>query len=255
MSELVTQERRGAVMLLTLNTPEKRNSLTQALIRALNAQFLPLENDRSVRAVVLTGGRHFCAGGPLDSLDTNPQRMRLDMRDGHQLVRGIIAGRLPVVAAVEGAAFGAGLSLAAACDFVVADASAKFGAVFGKVALVPDWGALWTLPPRIGLTRTKKMAMFCEVVGGEEATRIGLVDELAEPGQALATALALAERLAGAAPSTVSMTKTALARGPLGLDVLLDWEADSQALNIASRDFAEGRDAFFGKREPRFSGA
>lgn len=255
MTDLVTQERHGAVAVLTLNTPEKRNSLTLELIRALVARLLPLQQDREVRALVLTGGKHFCAGGPLDSLDTNPQRMRLDMREGHQVVRSLIAGRLPVVAAVEGAAFGAGLSMAAACDFVVADATAKFGAVFGKVALVPDWGALWTLPPRIGLSRTKKMAMFCEVVDGTEGARIGLVDELAETGKTLEVALALAQRLAEAAPSTVSMTKTAIARGPLGLDALLDWEADSQALNIASDDFAEGRDAFFEKRAARFTGA
>lgn len=254
MIEPVLLERHGPVVQLTMNLAAKRNALETELTDALADQLARLQDDASCRAVVLTGGKHFCAGGSLDTLKTNGLEMRADMRRGHRLLRLISAGRLPVVAAVEGAAFGAGLSLAALCDFVICDNQAKFGAVYGKVGIMPDWGSLWILPQRLGIGRTRELVMFSQVVGGAEAKAIGLADVLAEDGQTLATALAWAQRLAEAAPGAISATKAALARAPQSLDALLDWEADTQALLIASSDFTEGREAFFGKRAARFSG-
>lgn len=254
MNGTVLQSREGSVAILTLNLPDKRNVLVSELTDALGDALQALQHDGSCRAIVITGGRHFSAGGSLDGLSTKGLDMRADLRKGQRVVRAIVTGRLPVVAAVEGAAFGAGLSLAAACDHVVADPSAKFGAVYGKVGIMPDWGALWTLPQRLGLPRARRLAMFCEVLGAAEAVAIGLADELAPEGEALATALARATTLAEAAPGAIGATKAVLARAPQSLDVLLDWEADTQALLIASDDFAEGRDAFFARRAARFSG-
>jgi enoyl-CoA hydratase/carnithine racemase len=254
MNDLVTLQRHDGVALLTMNRPEKRNALDNALTGALADRLTELQRDATCRAVVISGGRHFCAGGSLDNLSTRSLDMRADMRRGHVLIRAIISGRLPVIAAVEGAAFGAGLSLAAACDFVVADTDATFGAVYGKVGIMPDWAALWTLPQRIGLPRTRRFVMFGEVVDGRQAEAIGLVDVLALGEQVLATALDMARRLAEAAPGAISATKSFIARFPLPLDALLDWEADTQALLIASEDFSEGRAAFFEKRPPRFKG-
>ena len=254
MSDPVLVERLGPVAQLTMNLATKRNALETELTDALADHLDALQRDDTCRAVVLTGGKHFCAGGSLDTLKTNGLAMRADMRQGHRLLRLISAGRLPVVAAVEGAAFGAGLSLAALCDFVICDSQAKFGAVYGKVGIMPDWGSLWVLPQRLGLGRTRELVMFSQIVDGVEAKAIGLADVLAEDGHTLATALAWAQRLAEAAPGAISATKAALARSPQSLDVLLDWEADTQALLIASNDFAEGRDAFFQKRPARFKG-
>jgi 2-(1,2-epoxy-1,2-dihydrophenyl)acetyl-CoA isomerase len=254
MTELVLVERHDAVALLTLNLPQKRNALETELSDALADALAGLQNDASCRAVVLSGGKHFCAGGSLDTLKTSGLEMRADMRRGHRLLRLISAGRLPVVAAVEGAAFGAGLSLAAICDFVICDSTAKFGAVYGKVGIMPDWGALWVLPQRLGIGRTRELAMFSQILGGAEAKACGLADVLAEDGTTLESALALAQRLAEAAPGAVSATKAALARFPQSLDTMLDWEADTQAVLIASADFAEGRDAFFQKRPAKFTG-
>ncbi|MFY0729688.1 enoyl-CoA hydratase/isomerase family protein [Pseudomonas sp. NFX15] len=254
MNNTVLMERRGAVALLTLNLPEKRNALAQNLVQELAAQLLALEDDRSCRAVVITGGRHFCAGGELDNLQCPSQLIRANMREGHRVIRQIVCGRLPVVAAVQGAAFGAGLSLASACDFVVASPASQFGAVFAKVGVMADWGLLWTLPHRIGNNRCKRMVMLTEVLNGSKARDIGLVDDLVETNdEILPHALELAQRLAAAAPGPLSGTKTLMARA-MGLDALLDWEADTQALLISSEDFAEGRDAFFAKRTPEFSG-
>ena len=127
MSEPVLLSREGAVAVLTLNLPDKRNVLAAELTDALAHQVQKLQLDSSCRAVVITGGKHFCAGGSLDGLSTNGLQMRADMRRGHRVVRAIVSGRLPVVAAVEGAAFGAGLSLAAPGDQVVADPPAPIG--------------------------------------------------------------------------------------------------------------------------------
>ncbi|MDH0426662.1 enoyl-CoA hydratase/isomerase family protein [Stutzerimonas stutzeri] len=253
MSDVVLLERQGALAILTLNLPEKRNALAPELYLQLAEHLQTLQDDPGCRAIVLTGTRSFCAGGELDGLDTNPQSMRGDMRQGHRVIRQIVTGRLPVVAAVQGAAFGAGLSLASACDFVVAEPGTQFGAVYGKVGVMPDWGVLWSLPQRIGLPRTRKMLMFSQVLNGEQAHAIGLADELAEPGQALELAIEMAVQLAEAAPGPLSASKSLIARS-LNLDALLDWEADSQALLIASEDFAEGRAAFFAKRKPVFTG-
>jgi enoyl-CoA hydratase/carnithine racemase len=254
MSDLVLVSRHDAVVQLTMNLPQKRNALEVALTDALTSELDALQGDPSCRAVVLSGGRHFCAGGSLDALKTHGLEMRAEMRGGHRLLRLINGGRLPVVAAVEGAAFGAGLSLAALCDFVICDAQTRFGAVYGKVGIMPDWGSLWVLPQRMGLGRTRELVMFSQIIDGAEAKATGLADALVEPGQVLATALDWARRLAEAAPGAISATKAALARQPLSLDAMLDWEADTQALLIASSDFAEGRDAFFGKRAARFTG-
>ena len=254
MTDIVNLERHGAVAVLTMQLVEKRNALTNDMTDALSAQMAAVQSDTRIRAVVLTGGRHFCSGGSLDNLKTKGLEMRAEMRQGHRLLRLISAGRVPVVAAVEGAAFGAGLSLAALCDFVVADSKSKFGAVYGKVGIMPDWGALWALPQRMGLGRTRELVMFSQIWGGQEAKAAGLVDFLVEDGQVLATAMERAEQLAQAAPGAISATKAALARFPQSLDTLLDWEADTQALLIASDDFAEGRDAFFQKRAASFSG-
>jgi enoyl-CoA hydratase/carnithine racemase len=254
MTDAVLQSRVGQVVVLTLNDPDKRNALSTRLTDALADALLGLERDGDCRAVVLTGGRHFCSGGSLDGLNTNGLFMRADMRRGHRVIRTIMSGRLPVVAAVEGAAFGAGLALAAACDHVVADPKAKFGAVWGKVGIMPDWGALQTLPLRMGMARARRFMLFSEVLDAPAAVANGLADELATDGQALTIALERAASLAEAAPGAVSAIKTGLARFPQPLETLLDWEADTQALLIASPDFAEGRNAFFEKRAPLFTG-
>jgi enoyl-CoA hydratase/carnithine racemase len=254
MNDVVKIDHREQVAIITLNQPDKRNALSPELCSALEESLRVLQDEPACRAIVLTGGKHFCAGGELDSLSPSALDMRAAMRAGHRILRHIRAGRVPVVAAVEGAAFGAGLSLAAVCDFVVADSQSKFGAVYGKVGLMPDWGALATLPQRMGLPRARRMAMFSEVLTGEAALAAGLVDFLADGGKVFEVALERAGQLAQAAPGAISATKATFARAPVPFDTLLDWEADTQSLLIGSSDFAEGRAAFFEKRAARFLG-
>lgn len=254
MSEVLSISRTRNVALITMNMPEKRNALTARLYTELAAELARLQDDTNVRAVVLYGGRHFCAGGDLGGLEASTLEMRRKMNHGHRIVRAITSGPWPVVAAVEGGAYGAGFSLALACDFVVADESASFCAAFGRVGLTPDYGLMWTLPQRVGIGVAREILMLCESITGSEAKELGIVDRLCPPSAVLGTALELAERLAAAPPGTIATTKAVLARHPMQLDTMLAWEADTQSALVRSEDFVEGVNAFAEKRAPTFHG-
>jgi 2-(1,2-epoxy-1,2-dihydrophenyl)acetyl-CoA isomerase len=255
MNEPVLVERRGRIAIVTLNLPEKRNALGAALYPALSRTLAELQNETSLRALVLHGGKHFCAGGDLAALDSEPLSMRDAMHIGHLAVRTLIGGRLPAVAAVSGSAFGAGFSLAMACDFVIGDPSTTFCAAFGKVGLAPDYGLIWTLPQRVGIGRTRELLMLCRQIPADEALSLQLLDRLVGPGETLGAAIRLAEELAAAAPATIATTKSMLSRLPLSLDTLLAWEADTQALLARTHDVREGIHAFAERRSPNFKGA
>lgn len=252
MTDAVQVERRGAVACVRMTLEHKRNVLTEALYTGLGQVLDRLQADLDVRAVVLTGGRHFCAGGDLNGLDAAALDFRRAMHIGQRIVRVLTSGRLPVVAAVEGNAYGAGFSLALACDFIVGDADTTLCASFGRVGLVPDFGILWTLPQRVGAARARQLMMLGEPVRGERALELGLIDRLAAPGNVFETACSLADSLAATAPATIATTKSVLSRAPLSLDTVLAWEADTQALLIRSEDFAEGVRAFRDRSAPTF---
>lgn len=252
----VLAESDGAVRIIRLNYPEKRNALSLELRAALLAAVENALADGTVRALVLTGnGGSFCAGGDISSMQgVTGVGGRERLAGLHRLARLLAAGPKPVVAAVEGYAYGAGMSLALLCDQVVAARDAKFCCSFGKVGLMPDMAALWTVPQRVGAGWARRLLMLADEIDGDTAGRIGLADQVTEPGGALAAALELAQRFAAMAPLPVGYAKAVLARGPQPLDSLLAQEADSQALLFTSEDFAEGRDAFLAKRRPVFSG-
>jgi len=250
----VLRAQHGAVCLLTLNAPARRNALSGAVREALHAHLAAAMAAPEVRAIVLTGaGGTFCAGGdiaamtPGAGLDGRARVERLQ-RIAHLL----IGGPKPVFAAVEGHAAGAGLGLAAACDVVVTAGDAQFTSAFDRVGLMPDMGALWTLPWRIGLGATRRLVLCGETIGGSEAVRIGLAEYETPPGGALDAALERAQAVAAGPAHAFSMAKAMLARHPLALDAFLRAEADGQGLLFTSADFAEGRAAFLEKRRPAF---
>jgi enoyl-CoA hydratase/carnithine racemase len=249
-------DREGAVAVLTLDDPERRNPLSPRLRDRLLQSLHAVLDDDTVRVVVVTGaGDVFCAGGDLTSmgeLDRESGRARLGRSQA--VVRTIVHADKPVIAAVEGAAAGAGLSLAASCDVVVAAADARFTAAFGQVGLMPDLGALWAVPGRVGVGTARRLLMLGDTVDGAEAVALGLADRLAEPGAALEAARAEAARLAEGSPLALRAIKRVLAAHPQQLAEVLAAEAELQSELFASDDLREGLAAFRQRRRPRFSG-
>lgn len=250
---MLSQSRDGTTVILTLDYPARRNALAMPMRQALIDAFETMESDLAIKAVILTGaGGTFCAGGDISGMDSSDilagrERFRIT----HRLVRLLIKSRLPIIAAIEGHAVGAGLSLALCCDTVVAAADAKLAAGFGRVGLIADLGLLHTLPARIGQGRARQVFLYGETITGDVAERIGLVDHVAPKGEALAVALDRARAFATAAPIPIALTKQYLAAG---LDAALDWEREVQSSLFQTADHAEGRAAFLEKRAPDFKG-
>lgn len=249
-------EKHDAVTVLKFNYPEKRNALSMPLREKLGKALQDAIADTDCRAIVLTGeGNHFSSGGDITSFaGVNSINGRIRMQKTHQMVRLLAACEKPVIAAVEGHAAGAGMCVAANCDIVVASREAKFTCSFNKIGLLPDLGGLWSIPQRIGLGRAKLLMMTGRMIDADTAKDYGLVEEVCEPGQALASAIAIGQEIAQTAPLTNGMVKAALSRGPMSFNELLDLETDMQGLLFGTEDFQEGRTAFLEKRKPKFSG-
>ena len=260
MSEMVKLDRHGAIAIVTLCTPEQRNAFCPEMRRELTALLNTLMVDSETRAIALTGaGGHFCAGADLSRVDPSVPpatalETRQNMREVHGLIRTLFAGPKPVVAAVEGLAFGGGFSIALACDWIVAAKNARFGTAFAKLGIVGDMGINYTLKARLGLVATRRMLMLGTEVGGEEAVRIGIADETAEAGAALAGAIAAAELYANSAPLTAAYTKAAYGNGIESLEDAFRAELDYLPVTVQSADFREALIAFKEKRRPNFTG-
>ncbi|MFD7292849.1 enoyl-CoA hydratase/isomerase family protein [Streptomyces sp. NPDC059897] len=243
----------GPVHTLTLNRPARRNALDLADRRELLAGLRESERDPECRAIVLAGaGEVFCAGGDIRSMSQDPDVARERLAVVGDVARALVCSAKPVVAAVRGGAYGLGLGLAAACDYVVAADDARFAASFAKIGLTADSGLSWSLAQRVGPARAKEIILFAEDLNAAEAQRIGLVSEIVAAEKVAARARERAERLAAASPAMVAATKRIFAQEAQDLDAVLDAEAEAQVALLAGEGFAEGRAAFLERRRPVF---
>ncbi len=254
--DMVPARREGAVAVLTLNFPAKRNAFCLQMRTQMRDRLEAAMTDAEVRAVVITGGAdHFCAGGDISEMES---RTLLQNRERWALVTALIRlialGPKPVVAAVEGFAMGAGLSIAALSDHVVAARDARFGAAFLKVGLMPDLGALWSLQHRVGRAKAREILGLARLFDGIEAGRIGLANEVVEPGEALARALVVAQEYARLPPVALALLKSALSQGVDDLAAAIRTEVEFQAVAMGTQDHAEAVRAFLEKRTPQFEG-
>ncbi len=210
--DLLRVTRHGAVLHLRLHRPDKRNALSDRLIAQLHTAFLHLPED--VRAVVLSGeGDHFCAGLDLSELvERDTAAAVAHSRGWHAAFEAIQFGRVPVIALLHGAVVGGGLELAAACHLRVAEPSARFALPEGQRGLFVGGGGSVRLPRLMGTARMADMMLTGRVFDAAEAERHGIVNYLADAGEGLARALALAERVAGNAPMTAFAVMHALPR-------------------------------------------
>lgn len=254
MADEILLQRDGAIGILTLSNPGKLNAMTRTMRDALTVTLRELNDDPEVRAIVLTGADGtFSAGADMDGWSEksiHECRVRL-RRGGTQLIREIVAGPKPVVAAVEGHAYGAGLALSCAADYLVAGEGAKFCCAFTKVGFIPDLGMMFTLPKRVGTTKALQLIALADVVPAERALALGLADEVVAKGGALARAREMALRFAETPPIAFDLVKGTLARG---LEAMIQAELDLQPMPWLSEDHEEGKRAFREKRPPRFKG-
>jgi 2-(1,2-epoxy-1,2-dihydrophenyl)acetyl-CoA isomerase len=245
----------GAVRVITLNRPDKRNAIDIPLRLGLADAIEAADREPSVRAIVITGaGKSFCSGGDITSMQRMAPEPALErVRLAQRVIRAIWSTAKPVIAAVEGSAFGAGTALAAACDRVVVASDARFATTFTSVGLAGDMGAYVSLPARVGTARTRQMLMLPSPIDAAEALRIGLVDAVVDPGASLRAALDDAARLAAGPAQALGAIKSLLATAPgMSPFEVLEREATLQAGLFGTDDFAEGVAAFREKRSAAF---
>ena len=248
--------RRDAVLTVTLNRPDVLNAFDEGMHDGLRAA-LAQAGDDAVRAVVITGaGRGFCVGQDVSAL-TSPEAVGALLRGRfHPNILALRALRKPVIAAVNGAAAGAGLALAAACDVRICAHPAVFVPAFVSIGLVPDSGATYFLSRILGPARALEWMASGRRISADDALAWGLVSDVVDPGDLAGRADALADELAALPTAAVALHKQLFDRAPRNtLAEQLELEASLQTAAAGTADFAEGVAAFREKRAPRFRGA
>jgi len=249
MSNLVDAQRHGHVLVLSIQREAKRNAVNQDIADGIDAGLRALDDDPDLWVGVLTGTTAvFSAGSDLSGLGaTTPEGGEYGLIRRNR--------RKPLIAAVEGIALGGGLEIVLACDLVVAARNAQFGLPEVRRGLVPTCGALFRAPRSMPLNLARELILTGDPIGAERAYAAGFVNVLCEPGDAVAAAIALAERLCQNAPLSVQACLGAV-NVLVGRDDGPAWDATAAALDslLGTRDMAEGVQAFFEKRPPRWTG-
>ncbi len=259
--EFIRVEKADGVARITLNRPDKLNSVHRPMARELALALTDAAADDSVRAVYLTGsGRGFCAGQDLEEAvgagGSEPAELSEIVQASYNpVIRAISALEKPVVCGVNGVAAGAGANLALACDIVIAARGASFIQAFSLIGLVPDTGGTWTLPRLVGLARAKALTMLGEKVPADRAAEMGMIWEAVGDDEMEERAYGLARRLATQATRGLGLTKTLLhASMTNDLGTQLEMEGRLQGEAGRSEDYREGVRAFLEKRRPEFRG-
>ena len=247
------------VAVLTLNRPDRLNALSEEMVAALCDTLPRLASDPAVGAIVMTGaGRGFCAGGDVKRMATAEQTMeerQEGLRWRHESVRLLRTIGKVVIAAVNGPAAGAGLSLALACDLRLAARSARFRTAFAGVGFSGDFGGSWSLTRLVGTAKAREMYYLNPQIDADEALRLGIVTAVVDDDALIAEAMAMARRIADGPRVAFSYMKRNLHAAetePLG--TVLDMEALGQARTGATEDHKEAARAFVEKRAPVFRG-
>lgn len=262
MSDALQITRDGGVVTLTMNQPATRNALSDPM-RAAFVKVLPeLTADPDLQALILTGaGGYFCAGGDLKQMLANHEAGRVSgaediiprMKQLHGWLRLLRDLPVPVIVAVDGPAFGAGLGLALTGDIILASNRASFSASFCKVGVVPDGNLFYSLPRMVGLQRAREMFYTGRTVDAAEAQRIGICMEVLAPDALLPRAQEMAQMMCTTSRTAFAMTKAISARSlELDSDALLQMEAQAQAVCLTSSYHKDAIARFAKKEKPRF---
>jgi 2-(1,2-epoxy-1,2-dihydrophenyl)acetyl-CoA isomerase len=250
-SDVVAQDH-GAVRVLTIDRPQRRNALCVDTAETLRAEFDRAGHMPGVGAIVLTGtDGHFCAGGDadmiLDVIDDDADAAPLNLMNAfHRLVEAIWESSLPVVAAVSGVAYGGGFNIALACDLIYCSADARFCQVFLRRGLAPDVGGAYLLPRLVGMQRAKELMLLTPEIDAARAERMGIVNAvLPDPESAYERAISIASDLAEGPAFATSLTKRLINSSTTGsLHTALTHEAATQAMALRSQSAADRFAAF-----------
>ncbi len=250
-----------AIALITFNRQERRNSLGGTLRQDIVSAMKEADTDAAVRVIILTGaGSAFCAGGDLNEMldgDAAPDRRSIDEQLEPQRTKttlSVFEAKKPVIAAINGAALGAGMNLALAADIRIASTAAVFGQSFVKRGLLPDYGGTYFLPRIVGHSKALELMFTAETIDASEALRIGLVSSVVEPEALLDVVWTMAAGIAEGAPVAIRLAKTLVNAGSASIHDALDHEAAAQTICYATEDGKEGLLAFKEKRAPVFKG-
>lgn len=250
-------EIKDGVALLALNRPDRLNAVDLVLRNELLQAIDALRRNADLRALVLTGrGKAFCSGGDIQTMaaghiDAEAGRTRLAAMG--TLVEMLVGFERPVIAAVNGIAYGAGFGLAMAADFVLAAPEARFCASFGRIGLVPDTGLHWTLPRRVGPARAKALIFTTQEVGAEEAVALGLADRLCDSATLVADALAFARGFAEASPAALALSKEMIEIAmSADLKTIVRMEAAAQGIAFSTAYHRDAAARFVAKQLRRF---
>ncbi|MBB5753274.1 enoyl-CoA hydratase/isomerase family protein [Prosthecomicrobium pneumaticum] len=255
MSETrIRSEVEGDVAILTLDRPEKLNALDQAMIAGIESWVDAVEASRA-RAAIITGAgeKAFSAGGDIAAwADLDPIGFaRHWIRTGHRVFDRLARLRQPLVAVLNGHAFGGGLELAATADFLILETHGRIGLPETGIAMAPGWSGTQRLVRRFGAAVVRRMALAGDMIGAEEALRLGLVHQVVPKGEGLAAGRALAARIAARGPAAVQITKQ-LINAAEGEERDAALESLAGGLVATTADLAEGVASFREKRAPRF---
>lgn len=264
MPDFLIYEQQGAVVTLTMNQPERRNPLTgNTAVAELLQAIDRIDADRGVRCVILTAnGPSFSAGGDIREMKRQgtPEVTEMDIRQEYRrgiqrLPLALFNLEVPVIAAINGHAIGAGLDLACMCDIRIASEKAKFAESFVKLGIIPGDGGAWLLPRTIGLARAAELAFTGDTIDAQQALAWNLVSQVVPHEQLMESAHALADRIAANPSHSLRLTKR-LMREALHsrLDTVLELSSVFQAVSHKTDDHREAVDAFLEKRPPRFTG-
>jgi 2-(1,2-epoxy-1,2-dihydrophenyl)acetyl-CoA isomerase len=246
------------IALLTLNRPEKKNAFDTAMRDEIGAALAHIRSNNDIAVLIVTGaGNSFCAGGDISEMKTgvpNAEAGRQRLIDLMPIAMGMFMLDIPVVAAVDGFAYGAGFNLALAADFIVATNEAKFCQSFGKVGLVPDFGGFFILPRIVGWAKARELILTAREVRAEEALALGLVYKVVARDALMSEAMEIARRLKAASPDAIAHSKRIL-RACLQQDLpaMLEAEAAAQGACLVSDYHREAVGNFLNRRPARFA--
>jgi len=255
---MIQFEKIGAIGKITLNRPDKYNAFVRGMALELQKKLDECRSDETIRCIIISGsGKAFCAGQDLkEATDPNGPTIEEIVRQHYNpIIKKIREIKIPVIAAVNGVAAGAGANVALACDIVVAAKSASFIQAFSKIGLIPDSGGTYFLPRLIGIQKAAALMMTGEAVSAEKAETLGMIYAVYEDSEFETSAMKLADTISSMPTKGLGYTKKLLSQTfNNSLEDQLSLEAETQALSASSKDHQEGIKAFMEKRTPQFTG-